>query len=199
MSLGAITHRWMVVVAVRKRTTDSEGIFSLGSCEAVSYFVVLFTHSAPCGRQAAHRAGMGEALRHLCTHRIEMAVRRVGIDMHSESGSLSLGSSTKWRIFRIFFEMSFRSTAACSAPWVSPGRGAWITCGGDLYVSSDLPPRSSPRILIGSICSVIFSFCPSGGRDNVQRNKFVLLKSSRWESCEPTEPNRNREQDVCKA
>jgi hypothetical protein len=45
---------------------------------------------------------MGEALRHLCTHRIEMAVRRViGMDTHSESGSLSPGSSTKWRIFGV--------------------------------------------------------------------------------------------------
>ena len=35
--------------------------------------------------------------------------------------------------------------------------------------------------------------------DNFQRNKSLLLESSRWESCEPTGPNRNREQDVCEA
>jgi hypothetical protein len=67
----------------KKKTIDSEGIlFSLTRILRSS--PLSCSHNAPCGRKTGHRTGMGEALGHLCTQRIEMAVRRViGMDTNS--------------------------------------------------------------------------------------------------------------------
>ena len=68
--------------------------------------------------RAGYRIGMGEALGHLCTQRIEMAVRRV-IGMDSNSPLCSESESQPGVLhqvasLRAFFEMSSTgSTAAC--------------------------------------------------------------------------------------
>ena len=49
--------------------------------------------------KAVHRTGMGQALGHLLTQRIEMAERRGHRDAFKFRGRLSPGSCSKWRLF----------------------------------------------------------------------------------------------------